>query len=98
MVFESAIVNTVILALITGGVISGLAVLASEKVKLDWKKFIYSLTVATIAGLVVIETFEEGVTEDNVIQVFLAIIGGSFIGSKIIGVTSKLKGLVKPPQ
>ena len=98
MVFESAIANTVILALITGGVISGLAVLASEKVKWGWKKFVYSLTVATIAGLVVIKTFEEGVTEDNVIQVFLAIIGGSFIGSKIIGVTSKLKGLVKPPQ
>jgi len=92
MVFESALANTLLITLVTGGVISGLAALASKDAKFKVKKFVYALGLATIAGLGVVTTqFNGVVTEANAILVFLAIFGGAAIGNSLVKVGNKLR-------
>jgi len=79
------------LAVITGIIISGLAALSSDA-KWGWKKFLYTLGLAGISGLVVVDA-SNGVTGENAISLFLEIIGASYIGNKLLGVADKLKGL-----
>ena len=92
MVFESALANTLLITLVSAGVISGLATLASDTIKWGWKKFLYTFGLASIAGLAVVQTqFDGVVTEGNAIVVFLAIFGGSIIGNKLVKISQKLK-------
>lgn len=92
MVFESALANTLLVTVVVGAVISGLAALGSKDIKWDWKKFLYSLGIATIAGLGIVNVQFGGViTEGNVLPVVLEIIGVSFIGSKLVNISKKLK-------
>jgi len=92
MVFESALANTLLVTLVSAGVISGLATLASDKVKFGWKKFLYTFGLAATAGLSVVQTQFGGiVTEANAIIVFLAIIGGAGLGNNLVKIAAKLK-------
>jgi len=92
MVFESALANTLLITLVTGGVISGLAALASTDAKFKVKKFIYALGLSTIAGLGIVTTqFNGVVTEANAILVFLAIAGGAGLGNGLVKVGNKLR-------
>ena len=92
MVFESALANTLLTVLLSSGFISGMAVLASKKLKFDWKKFLYTFGLAAVAGLGIVETQFAGViTEANAIIVFLAILGGAGIGNNAVKIAEKLK-------
>jgi len=91
MVFENVLANTL---LITSGIavlVSGLAVLAAEEVKWQWKKFLYTVGIATVSGLAIVETQFGGVVDEgNLIPVLLAITGASFLGNKLFGIGKKL--------
>jgi len=84
------LVSQILLAIVSAGIISGLAVL-SETTKWGWKKFLYTLGLAGIAALVIVEA-NGPITEGNVLTVFLEIVGASFLGNKLISVAGKLKG------
>lgn len=92
MVFESALANTLLVTTGIAVLISGLAALASEKAKFQWKRFLYTIGIATVSGLAVVQTqFAGVVTEANAIAVILAITGASFLGNKLFGIAKKLK-------
>jgi len=90
MVFES-LANTLLFAVITGAVISGITVLAATTVKFSFRKFLYSVGIAGISALVIVEAAESGVTTDNAIQLFLEVVGLSYLGNKLFSVGKKLK-------
>ena len=77
-------------ALGVGTVISGLAALAAKKVTWTWKKYLYTLGLTTISGLIVIEGVSEGVNADNAVRIALEIIGASFLANKLRQVGQKL--------
>lgn len=92
MAFEQ-LTLTLILAGISGFVISGLAALGNkEGTNWDWKKFVYSVGVAVISALTVIGTGGIEINENTVISIFLAIVGTSFLGNKAVSIATKLKG------
>ena len=90
MVFES-LANTLLFAVVTGAVISGITVLAATTVKFSFRKFLYSVGIAGISALVIVEAAENGVTADNAIQLFLEVVGLSYLGNKLFSVGKKLK-------
>lgn len=91
MVFEDAILNTLLTVVGTGAVISGLSALSSEENKWSWKKFLYTLGISGVSGLAIIETLGGNVTADNWLNVVITITGASFIGNKLFGIGAKLK-------
>ena len=88
LVFDP-LASKIILALIAGGVMSGISALGSTS-KWSWQKLLYTLGLATISGLVVVDVVS-GVTEDNAIGLFLEIVGAAFLGNKLINISGKLK-------
>lgn len=84
------LVSKIALAIIAGTVIAGLSALGSAT-EWGWKKFLYTLGLAGISGLVVVD-IAEGVTGDNAISLFLQIVGASFLGNKLINISGRLKG------
>jgi len=88
------LIAKILLATVAGTIISGLAVLGAEKGTWGWKKFLYTLGLAGISGLVVVNV-AEGVNSDNAIGLFLEIVGASFLGNKLLNISRKLKGTVK---
>ena len=95
MVFESELANALLVTVGTGTVISGLSTLAEEKVAWNWKKFLYTLGIASISGLGIIEASGGAVTEATVIPTVVSIVGASFIGNKLFGIGAKLAGKKK---
>jgi len=92
MVFESVLANTLLATIGTAAVISGISALAAETAKFDFRKFLFTIGIATVSGLAIVQTqFNGAITEDNFIPVFLAITGASMLGSKLFGVANKLK-------
>jgi len=91
MVFEN-ITTTLILAGIAGLTVSGLTALGAEEKTWVWRKFAYSLALATLSAIIVIDGLSVQLTEANLITTFVAIIGTSFIGSKFVNLSNKLKG------
>lgn len=92
MVFESALANTLLATTGIAVLISGLAALTQTEKKWNWRKFAYTVGIATITGLGVIQTqFAGVVTEANLIAVILAVTGASFVGNKLFGLAKKLK-------
>jgi|GEM_PF-5157058 len=87
------IVYPIILASGTGVVVSGLAAVAQDEPVWQWKKFLYSVGLASIAGLVIVNGFGEPISEDNAIPIVLQVIGASFIGNKANTILAKLKGI-----
>lgn len=90
MVFEN-ITTTLILAGIAGLTVSGLTALGAETKQWVWRKFAYSLGIATLSALVVIEGLNVQLTDANLITVFVSVIGTSFLGNKLVTLASALK-------
>jgi hypothetical protein len=90
MVFEN-ITTTLILAGIAGLTVSGLTALGNENKAWVWRKFAYSLGIATVSAVVVIDGLNVQLTEANLIATFVTVIGSSFLGNKLVTLASKLK-------
>jgi len=90
MVFEN-MTTTLILAGIAGLTVSGLTALGNESKAWVWRKFAYSLGIATLAALVVIEGLNVELTDANAITVFVSVIGTSFLGNKLVTLAGQLK-------
>ncbi len=80
---------------VAGVVISGLSVLAAEKGTFDARKFAYTLGLTTLSALAIVDTVQNGITGENVIAIFLQIIGASFLGNKLFGIGDKLRGFIR---
>ena len=90
MVFEN-IITTLLMAAIAGLTVSGLTALSNEDKAWIWRKFAYSLGIAVVSSLVVVEGLNIAITDANAITVFVSIIGTSFLGNKLVNLSSKLK-------
>jgi hypothetical protein len=86
--FEN-LITTIVLAGIAGLTVSGLAALKGGE--WNWRPFIYSLSIAILSGLIVIDGLAIAINETTVVTIFLSIIGSSYIGNKAIGIATKLK-------
>jgi len=91
MVLETALLNALLVSVGAGVVISGLAALSAEKAKFDFKKFLYTLGIATISGLAIIEATGGEVTSANALTTVVSIFGASFVGNKLFGIAKKLQ-------
>jgi hypothetical protein len=83
--------SKILLALVAGITISGLAAL-SASTNWGWKKFLYTFGLAVISGFAVVDVVDGGINGDNAIGIFLEIVGASFLANKLFGIGSKLKG------
>ena len=90
MVFEN-IITTLLMAAIAGLTVSGLTALSNEDKTWIWRKFAYALGIAVVSSLVVVEGLNIAITDANAITVFVSIIGTSFLGNKLVNLSSKLK-------
>jgi len=91
MVFET-LVNALAITVPTAVAISGVAILADSDKSWDWRKFLYTIGLATFAGVGIIQTqFAGAVTEANVLAIIGAIAGGTYFGNKAIGTATRLK-------
>ena len=88
MVFEN-ITTTLILAGIAGLTVSGLAALGEKT--WNWRKFAYSIAIATVSAVVVIDGLNVVLSEANLIATFVAVIGASALGNKFVSLSHKLK-------
>ena len=74
----------------SAGVISGIAVLAEDKLSFDGRKFLYTIGLVGVSALAFVVP-AGGFTEQNALALFLQIAGASMIGNKLIGVAQRLK-------
>jgi hypothetical protein len=79
----------IVMAVVAGTIISGLAALGAAK-QWGWKKFLYTLGLAGIGGLVIVDA-SDGINADNAISILLEIVGASFIGNKLLNIGGRLK-------
>lgn len=84
---------TLILAGISGVIISGLSTLGNkEDTTWDWRKYLYTTGIAVISALIVVDGLKTDLTvESNIIPAFIAVVGTSFLGNKLIGIAQKIK-------
>lgn len=92
MVFENFAV-TLILAGITGVIVSGLSALGNkEETTWVWRKFLYTCGIATISAIVVVDGLGTDLTQEaNLIPAFIAVIGTSFLGNKLVSIAKKVQ-------
>ena len=98
MVLENVLADTILFAVITGSIISGIAALGAIKTKFSKRKLLYSVGLASISSLVIVDVANGGVTQANAVPLFLEVVGLSYLGNKLFNIGNKVKnGVTNTP-